>query len=684
MTQTRQLAAIMFTDIVGYTALMGADEEKAFQLLKKNRQIQQPLIKQYNGTWIKEIGDGVLASFHTVTDAVFCAAAIHQACHAVEGLKLRIGIHLGEVIFEDNDVFGDGVNIASRLQAMASPGSTWVSEAVYKNLVNKKEITSEFIKEEILKNVSDPVKVYEISVKEIPGYLPDNIKAYQKQNSTGNRKRNKAIYVTAVLLTMGLITTYFLFFNKHKQTNLVAGDKPPAEKSIAVIPFRNMSNNPQQEYFAEGMMDEVLNHLYKIGDLNVISRTTSIAYKDSKKKSTEIASELGVVYLLEGSVQKEDEKIRIIVQLIDGTTDKHLWAETYDREFRDVFAIQSDIARQIATALKLKIDPAVGKRIDAQPTKNTEAYNLYLQAGQTYGDQERSLLKKAIALDPAFANAYSALATHWIFQGGHDGDLSADKVLENALPLIQKALELNPDLVSAHVNLALINLYYKLDFKAVETEYRKILKLNPSDPQMIPFYSDYLLATEKFKESLHVTSRGLEKDKNFPGIMVNLALSYFYNNEAPKALELIKSASTLFGNSKFVRLNEIRIKNYAGYYEEAIQDFIQNPLFQNNPAIPYLLGHMSVAYYKTQQPEKAKIFLDSLIVKSKISSIGSPKFFIAAAYSAMGKKDTAMDWLEKAYTDKEVEMYWVKVEPLFTSLHGEPRFEGLLKKIGFD
>jgi adenylate cyclase len=141
MTQSRQLAAIMFTDIVGYTALMGKDEQKAFEILKKNREIQKPLIKRYNGTWIKELGDGVLASFNTATDAVFCAAAIHQACRTFEDLKLRIGIHLGEVIFENNDVFGDGVNIASRLQAMASIGSTWVYEAVYKNLVNKKEVT---------------------------------------------------------------------------------------------------------------------------------------------------------------------------------------------------------------------------------------------------------------------------------------------------------------------------------------------------------------------------------------------------------------------------------------------------------------------------------------------------------------------------------------------------------------
>ncbi len=221
MPQSRQLAAIMFTDIVGYTALMGDDEQKAFELLRKNRQIQKPIIKQFNGTWIKEIGDAVLASFTTVTDAVFCAGEIQKVCSGINDLKLRIGIHLGEVVFENNDVFGDGVNIASRLQTLAPIGGIWISESVYSNIANKKEIKAKFVGTEILKNVKEPVRIYEV--------ITNDTEKEQQKSSVAEISISKTI----------------------------------PEKSVAVLPFVNMSNDPEQEYFSDGMPKKYL-HPYHI------------------------------------------------------------------------------------------------------------------------------------------------------------------------------------------------------------------------------------------------------------------------------------------------------------------------------------------------------------------------------------------------------------------------------------
>jgi len=313
MPLTRQLVAIMFTDIVGYTSLMEEDEEKAFELLHINRELQQPLVAQYMGNWIKEIGDGVLATFNTVTDAAACAINIQQACRNIAGLQLRIGIHLGEVIFENNDVFGDGVNIASRIQAMASIGGIWISEAVNKNLTNKKEIHTKFVNEVKLKNVKDGVQIYEIV---FTGDLPEAVG--QPPHRTQNTKQG-------------------------------------SDKSIAVLPFVNMSNDPEQEYFGDGIAEEILNSIVHLRDLKVAGRTSSFQFKGKNVDLREIGEKLSVSNVLEGSVRKQGGKLRITAQLIKVEDGFHLWSERYDRDMGDIFAIQDEISFAITEKLKITL-----------------------------------------------------------------------------------------------------------------------------------------------------------------------------------------------------------------------------------------------------------------------------------------------------------------------------------------
>ena len=540
-----------------------------------------------------------------------CAAAIQNTCEAVDGLKLRIGIHLGEVVFENNDVFGDGVNIASRLQTLAPIGGTWISEAVYKNIVNKKEFISTFAGEETLKNVSEPVKIYEVKPADDSFLQADYIHQIKKGVDGRHLVKRRITLAIVFLLAAGLLS-YFLFL-KQKPDNHSAVD-PVIEKSIAIIPFRNMSNDPQQEYFVEGMMDEILNHLYKIGGLNVISRTSSMTYKDSKKTSKQIAAELGVANLLEGSVQKDGDHIRIIVQLINGRNDQHLWAETYDRQFKDVFVVQSEIAQQVAFAMKVKIDPEVKERIEKKPTENTAAYILYLQARDSTASPEKNitLLNAAIASDSTFADAYAELALNWMYRGSHLGDLNSREVLKKAEPLLQRSLKLNPDLAQAHAYLAYLHLWYKWDFETVQDEYQKVLQLNPSNPEIIAGFGDYLLAMGRFGEALNISTNVFEKDNSSISNRIGLSLDYYYNGKSKDALQLIRPVASQYEKNDWLLINYIKINLYTNQFETVLLAFEKYKTNFPSNLYPIVLSYAAIAYCKTGQKDLTERYLNEI------------------------------------------------------------------------
>jgi TolB-like protein/class 3 adenylate cyclase len=687
MSSSRQLAAIMFTDIVGYTALMGRDEEKAFELLDKNRRIQKPIIEQYNGRWIKELGDGVMASFNTVSDAVNAAIKIQEACNAAKDFQLRIGIHLGEVVFENDDVFGDGVNIASRIQSLAPPGGIWISEAVHQNVANKNNIETVFIKTETLKNVKDPVPIFQIKAKGVAGPLP----VVMTNNKTLNYKMTKnKRFLFFVGFTIVVLAVYFIYNYVQKNPKVPIGNisAETIDKSIAVLPFVNLSDDKNQEYFSDGMMEEIMNHLYKIGDLRIVSRTTSMTYKGSKKTLKEIANELGVATLLESSVLKDRDQVKIIVQLIDGKTDQPLWAETYTREFKDIFAIQSEIAKQVASALKIKMDPAVTKRIEYAPTANLSAYDLYLQAMAKVTTADwttiEKMMQQVIFLDSSFAPAYATLGLCWILKGGFGGKLTSDELLEHALPLLKKAVALDENLSSPHAYLSYTYLWFRWDFEAAGKEWQKFFELGPStsSEDYLGGYPDFLLASGRFRETFEFATKVIASNKYNVIAWYSLAQYYYFKQDKDSGIATIERCSKLFGANEWLLLPTANINTLAHRYNEGIvylENHLNNSLKSRSP---FVLSHLSIAYLGTGQKEKSEKLIEEIKSKTNLP-VGSPCFYIAAVYAAMRQMDIAIQWLEKSYKNREVEMYWIKVEPLFKSLHNEPRFKELLKKIDF-
>jgi len=464
----------------------------------------------------------------------------------------------------------------------------------------------------------------------------------------------------------------------------------PADKSIAVLPFENMSNEIEQEYFSDAMMQEILNHLFMIGGLKIPSSTSSMRFKGSTLPVREIARELGVSYILEGNVYRSGDEVRIIVRLINGKNEVLLWTQDYKRALTatNLLEIQSDVAQQVADNMRVVINPEVKRRIEVKPTLNTEAYILYLQAWNQYltFDQAEPKLEKAIFLDPEFGDAYALLAYYWLHRGAVDGNIEREKVLEKTNPLVAKSLELNKNSIVAHTVLASLSLYYFWDFESVDKEYQIIKQLNPSnsDLQSTGFFSDYLLASGKYHEAFTLTKDAFDLSDNSRDNQTQMALTYYYTDQPEKALETIETARKLYPDDFYILTMAIRLYNYEGKFKNTATAFEKSTIDKNpDDLIPLYLGHLGIAYFKTGNNIKGEVFLNELLNRSKKSPVGSPSFFAAAVYTAMGENDKALKFLEKGYSDHEVEMYWIKVEPLFRPLHGDSRFGDLLVKMGF-
>jgi TolB-like protein len=497
--------------------------------------------------------------------------------------------------------------------------------------------------------------------------------------SIKHRRKGLFAWVSSLLL---FLIAVLLFAPK-----MIHSKEEPG-KSIAVLPFVNMSNDPEQEYFCDGIMQEILNNLYMIGDLSIPASTSSMRFQNSKLSVREIAKQLKVKYLLEGMVSRSGNHLRIIIRLIDGETEQLKWSEQYNSIITatDLLNLQSDIARKIASNMKLVIQQSLEDRMSHISTSNTEAYDLYLQARKfNYDLTFKSLLEKALALDSSFSEAYVELAFYYIYNGGHYGTIAREEVLNKANPLITKALKLDYNSARAHFALATLNLYYKWDFNEVEKEYKIMRQLHPSNPENVSWFTDYLLATGRFKEALILQEKAMENNNDDVNSLISMALALMFNDKPADACESIHKAWNIkTDNPDFLLLNTIRVYNNIGNYKEALNLF-DNKYHKDDPYfnVPYFLGHVGIAAFKTGNTLRSDTCLKQLLIKSEGSPIDSPCFFTAALYTAMDKKSEAIAMLQKAFTNREVEMYWLKSEPIFKPLHGEPDYEKIISEIGY-
>jgi TolB-like protein/class 3 adenylate cyclase/Tfp pilus assembly protein PilF len=630
MSQSRQLAAIMFTDIVGYTALMGEDEKKAFSLLDANRKLQKPLISKNGGEWIKELGDGVMASFSSVTDSVGCACAIIKGSQEIEGLKLRIGIHLGEVVIKDKDVFGDGVNIASRLQAIAPVNGIYVSEAVYNNLSNNKEILSHFVGEETLKNVRIPIKIYSIDVLQ------------------------SAFNDPAITI---------------EQELKVKPRSAPA-KSIAVLPFVNMSNDPEQEYFSDGISEEILNSLTHIKDLKVAGRTSSFQFKGKNIDIREIGKNLGVINVLEGSVRKQALRLRITAQLINSDDGYHLWSEKYDRDLNDIFAIQDEIAHAITEKLKITLLAKEKEAIDKAPTLNIEAYEFYLKGRFYWTKRGRWLanalqsFQQAITLDPAFARAYAGIADSYSSLGMY-GIIPPNDAMPKARAAAEKAVALDDSLNEAYTSIAFIKGFYERDLDLARKYFKTADQINPNYATGRYWHSFYLTVVEqKLKQGEEEGLRAIELEPYNAICYYVTGLAYLAQRNYKMALRQADKAIELDPNLFLPHFLSGWCKLESGDYSNARIHFTDALMLSNRHSWP--LGFLILTESMSGNKPAAKQLMAEILEREKTQYFSVLGSVIGAA--ALEDEELMMYFLVKGNASRDTLM------PIFNHLYIMPAF----------
>jgi adenylate cyclase len=517
----RRLAAILAADVVGYSRLMAADEAGTHARLKALRkQFIEPTIAAHHGRTVKLMGDGALVEFASVVDAVQCAVEIQRAMAERETdvaedqrIRFRVGINLGDVIIEGDDIYGDGVNIAARLEGLAEPGGIVISGTAFDHARSKAQAGFRFLGRQQVKNIPEPVRAYQVLLdpKAVGTGIDDEAPA------APSRWRWPAVAAASVAVIAVMSGFGAWLWLSDKPTSVV-GLSQADQRSIAVLPFENMSGSAEQEYFSDGISEDIITDLSKISDLLVIARNSSFKFKGQSVDLRQVAGDLGARYVLEGSVRRAGGQLRISAQLIDGSTGAHLWAERYDRSLDNVFAVQDDITRQIVRALHLELTQAERDRVMRRYTDDVQAYDDYLLARSFRADltkekneEARRLLERAIERDPNFAAAYAELS--WAHHRAWESDWSEspEASRELALELAQQAVALDETLAEGHARLAWAYLWRR-QFDDAIAEGRRAIAIGPNYADGYMLLSHILIYAGEAEEGVEVAIQGMPLD----------------------------------------------------------------------------------------------------------------------------------------------------------------------------
>ncbi len=625
----------MFTDMVGYTTLGQRNESLSLALVEEQRNIIRPILRKHDGREIKTMGDAFLVEFQSALGAVRCAYGIQRAIREYnlslseeQRLHIRIGIHVGDVVYSQGDISGDAVNVASRIESLAEDGGVCITRQVYDQVQNKFDLPLTNLGSKTLKNVSLPIEVFKISMP------------WQNSSET-------------------------LF---------------PATR-IAVLPFANISADPNDEYFSDGLTEEMIDRLCQVSKLEVIARTSVMNYKKKDKNVSEIGKELRVGSIVEGSVRKVGNKIRVTAQLINANTEAHLWSSRYDRNLDDIFAVQSDIAENVTDALKVRLLDSEKNAVGRKGPRHPEAYVEYLK-GIHFGhamfgnaiEQRKSIehFEKALALEPDYPEALALLG---VAVGGlaYLGFEPKDESYARSKQLVSKAIELDDTIPEVHYAKGMVEFYVDGDWAKAEKEHKRALELNPNYLDAHLLYALLLVSTGRNAEAIAEVQKALRLDPVSFDARNTSAVVYSLAGKFDEALEQHSKASEMEPEAGHTTLGITLL--LMGRIEEGVKE-LEQALKRGGTS--FFKVNLAYAYAVSGRREEALKLAEEIKADSK----GPDSYGLASVYAGLGEKEEAMNWLEKAYDERMLFTLPLFIyEPFLATLRGEPRFKELTRKM---
>jgi TolB-like protein/class 3 adenylate cyclase/Flp pilus assembly protein TadD len=698
-TEQRQLAAIVFTDMVGYSAIAQRDEALALEMLEEHRRILREILTRFNGIEIKTIGDAFLLQFRSALEAVQCAIEIQRTLakrnHDVtpaRRIDLKIGIHIGEVVSRDGDIYGSGVNIASRIEPLARAGGICVSMDVERQIRSALEIKFEKFTPAQLKNIELPMDVFRL-------VLPWETGAETQPKATTVWKR-WALPVLAAVVIVGLCFGWRFLAGSIQIDNL--GDSAPhtatatapataaaALKSVAVLAFVNLSDEKGSEYFSDGISEELLTMLQKIPGLRVVARTSAFSFKGKDATAQEIGQKLGVAHLIEGSVRKAGNSVRIAARLTRTDNAEQLWSENYTRDLKDVFAVQTELAETIVGRLRGQltsgaVDPVIQAQVQAAEkggTRNVEAHQSYLQ-GRFYYDRysekgaELALAayQRAVELDPNFALAWAGLAQAHLWYcsfSSEAGRKGFEDHLARAREAVAKALQLEPNLPEALLPRSRIQLFDN-DHEGAAGTLRTALALAPANPALLDAAANLSLARGDMDRSIALYRQALELDPLNPAARLFLAYNLAFNGQYAEARAEFPRVVELNPAIPWAHAGLGLCYALEGKFEDAVT------AAQDDAGEWARLVTVAIAYWGQKRIPEA----DAALAKLTEGFADTAAYQIAEAHAYRGEKDQAFEWLERARRQRDAGLVGMRRDPLLKNLVGDPRWSAFLREVG--